>query len=72
METFKVRGENIEVVQYFNILGLIIDINVGSQREVTKRLALGIATMSSLETVSTDKCLSVNTKGRLVKTLVFQ
>jgi len=42
IKTFKVGGQDIEVVQYFNILGSIIDKDRGCQREMTRRLALGI------------------------------
>jgi len=72
MDTFKVGGKNIEVVQYLNLLGSVIDEDGGSQRKVTRRLALGRAAMSGLQRVWKDRSLSFNnTKARLVKALVF-
>jgi len=53
------------------ILRSIIDEDGGCQRKVTRRLALGRATMSGLERVWKNRSLSVNTKSRLVKALVF-
>jgi len=38
---------------------------------VTRRLAVGRAAMSGLQRVWKDRGLSVNTKARLVKALVF-
>jgi len=55
MDALKVGGENIRVVQYFNLLGLIIDEETGSRRDVTRRIALGRAAMSGLKRVWKDK-----------------
>jgi len=67
IKIFKVGGQDIEVVQYINLLGSIVDKNGGCQREVTRRLALGRATMSGLERLWKDRSISVHTKSRLVK-----
>jgi len=71
MDTFKVGGENIVVVQYFNLLRSIIEADGGCQREVARILAIGTAAMSGLEKIWKDKGLSVNKKSKSVKTLVF-
>jgi len=67
MDTFIVGDENIEVVQYFNLLGSIIDEDGGCKREVTRRLALGRVAVIGLQIVWKDRSLSVKTKARLVK-----
>jgi len=49
IKTLKVGGHDIEVVRCFNLLGSIIDEDGGCQKKVTRRLALGRATMNDLE-----------------------
>jgi len=55
LDSFKVEGENIEVVKYLNLLESIMNEDGGFQKEVTRRLALGREAMSGLERVWKDR-----------------
>lgn len=71
MTTFTANNENIEVVDHFVFLGSVIDEDSGCTRELTRRLALGRSAMIGLARIWKDRDLSVATKVRVVKALVF-
>ena len=71
MTTFRANNESIEVVKHFNFLGSMVEDDSGCCLELTKRLAMGRATMVGLTRIWKDRDLTKNTKAKLVKTLIF-
>ena len=71
LREFKLDNENIEIVDHFNYLGAVFDRNGGCEREIKRRLGIGRTTMTNLNKVMNDTDVSINTKVRLVNTLVF-
>ena len=65
------HGEQVEQVKTFNFLGSMISVDGSCKQEVVRRLAIARTTMSSLQRVWKDHDLSVQTKKRIVETMVF-
>ena len=72
MINFDIRGENIEVVDHFSLLGSIIEADCSCKKELSKRLALGRAAMTGLSEIWKDKDLKIAVKCRSVKALIFR
>jgi hypothetical protein len=68
---FVIKGEKIEIVHTFNLLGSSIDDNGGCYKEITRRLTLGRIAMSSMSKIWKDTNILKSTKARLVRALVF-
>jgi len=71
MDTLKVDGEAIEVVNSFQFLGSTITKDGECKEEIRKRIMLGRTAMSGLDKIWKDKNITKKTKVRLVKALVF-
>ena len=71
LSTFSANGEDIEVVKNFNLLGSMLSHDGSCEGELSRRLALGRASMAGLRKIWKDRDLMVATKLRLVEALVF-
>ena len=71
LEEFMIRDETVEVVDSFIFLGAKIEKDGGCRSEIIRRIAKGKAAMTGLHRVMKDKEISMRTKVRLVKALVF-
>jgi hypothetical protein len=71
VRSFKVDGEDIEVVKNFVFLGSNIQENGECRGEILRRLALGRAAMCGLNRIWKDKEVTKGTKAKLIQTLVF-
>ena len=70
-ESFEVDGEEIEVVASFTFLGSMIEKGGRSEMEIKRRITLGKTAMNGLSKIWKDKHVSVETKKRLVRALIF-
>ena len=71
LNEFTISNEKIEVGEQFNLLGSMINRTNDCSQEVRRRLALGRASMDNLKCVWREKSITVETKVRLVRALVF-
>jgi hypothetical protein len=71
INSFKVDNEDIEVVKSFNFLGSTIEQEGDCRMEIGRRMSMGRAAMTGLSKIWKDRDISVATKSRLVKALVF-
>jgi len=71
LQNFNLEDENIEVINNFNYLGAeITQLGICSQA-IDKRLALARSAMMNMRTIWKDRNITLNTKIKLVKALVF-
>src|SRR6218665_388575 len=70
-DSFVIDGEEIEVVTSFTFLGSEVEKEGRCDKEIKRRVAIGKATMIGLEKLWRDKRVSIDTKKRIVKTLIF-
>ena len=68
---FTTAHETFEVVNSFTFLGARIDRDEGSKSEIARRIAMGKSAMTGLCRVMKERAISVPTKVRRVKALVF-
>ena len=66
-----VDGKDIEVVTKFVFLGALITKNGLCEKEVRRRIAMGKAAMGGLTSIWKDRGVTMETKVKLVKVLVF-
>ena len=66
-----VDGKDIEVVTKFVCLGALITKDVLCEKEVRRRIAMGKAAMGGLTSIWKDRGVTMETKVKLVKVLVF-
>ena len=71
MSNFDLQGENIEVVNSFTFLGAKIESSGQHEDEIRRRIAMGRSATLRLAKIWKDRGISVQTKTRLVQTLVF-
>ena len=71
LSSFEVDGMDIEVVHSFNFLGSTISDDGDCSKEIIRRTILGKVAMKGLQRVWKDRDISLATKVRLVKSLVF-
>jgi len=71
LSSFNVDGVEIEVVHSFNFLGSTISEDGDCSKEIIRRTILSKVAMKGLQRVWKDKDISLATKLRLVKGLVF-
>lgn len=71
MTDFVFDNEKIEVVKSFVFLGSRLDDDGRCAEDVKRRIMLGRSAMTSLEKIMKDRDISMNTKIRIVNTLVF-
>jgi hypothetical protein len=69
--SFEVDGEEMEVVTSFCFLGAMIENDGGCDREMRRRIALGKTAAKGLEKIWKDKHVSLMTKTRIVKAMIF-
>ena len=69
--SFEVDGVEIEVVSSFCFLGALIDREGSCEGEIRRRITLGKGAMQGLEKIWKDKFVSLGTKTRIVKAMVF-
>ena len=65
----KVKGQKLETVTSFKYLGSVIT-DEGSKPEILSRIAQTTAALARLKPVWTDKCISISSKIRLMRSLV--
>src|SRR6218665_2215379 len=70
-DSFEIDGEEIEVVTSFTFLGSEVEKEGRCDKEIKRRVAIRKATMIGLEKLWRDKHVSINTKKRIVRTLIF-
>ena len=68
---FKIDDEHIEIMESFIFLGSQITRNGGSDSEIRRRIGLARITMKKLIHVIKNNDLTLNTKIRLVNTLIY-
>ncbi|KAI0221995.1 hypothetical protein LSAT2_026737 [Lamellibrachia satsuma] len=66
-----VDGKTVEVVTNFVFLGALISKDGRCDKEIRRRIAMGKAAMGGLTTVWKDRGITLQTKVKLVKALVF-
>ena len=66
-----VDGKDIEVVTKFVFLGVLITKDGLCEKEVRRRIAMGKAAMGGLTSIWKDRGVTLETKVKLVKVLVF-
>ena len=71
LKTFRAGNEIIEVVKSFIFLGSTLDEGGECKADVVKRLAMGRVAMAGLSKIWKDRDISIGTKSRLVRALVF-
>ena len=68
---FMVDGEEIEIVKDCTFLGATIESEGGCRAEVKRRITLGRVATEGLKKIWKDKNVSLHTKTRLVRALIF-
>ena len=68
----KIDGETMETVSDFIFLGSKITADGDCSHEIKRRLLLGRKVMTNLDSILKSKDISLPTKVRLVKAIVFQ
>ena len=69
--SWQIDGETVETVRYFIFLGSKITADGDSSHEIKRPLLLGRKTMTNLDSILKSRGISLPTKVRLVKAMVF-
>ena len=69
--SWEIDRETVETVADFVFLGSKITADVDCSHEIKRRLLLGRKVMTSLDSIFKSRDISLPTKVRLVKTMVF-
>ena len=69
--SWQIEGERVEAVTDFIFLGSKITVDGDSSREIKRCLLLERKAMTNLDSVFKSRDISLLTKGRLVKAMVF-
>ena len=69
--SWQIDGETMETVTDFLFLGSKITADSDCSHEVKRRFLLGRKTMSNLDSILKSRAISLPTKVRLVKAMVF-
>ena len=67
----QIDGKTMETVKYFIVLGSKITANGDCSHEIKRRLVLGRKAMTNLESIFKSRDITLPTKVRLVKVMVF-
>ena len=67
----EIDGETMETVIDFTFLGSIITADVDCSHEIKRHLLLGRKTMTNLDSILKGRDITLPTKVRLVKAMVF-
>ena len=70
-ETVEIDGETVETVADFIFLGSKITADGECSHEIKRRLLLGRKVMTNLDSIFKSRDITLPTKGRLVKAMVF-
>ena len=69
--SWEINGETVETVSDFIFLGSKITADDDCSHEIKRRLLLGRKFMTNLESISKTRDITLSTKVRLVKAMVF-
>ena len=69
--SWQIDGEIVETVADFIILGSKITADVDCSHEIKRRLLLGRKVMTNLDSILKSRDITLSTKVRLVKAMVF-
>ena len=69
--SWKIDGETVETVSDFSFLGSKITADGDCSHEIKRRLLLGRKVMTNLESILKGRDITLPTKVRLVKAMVF-
>ena len=69
--TWEIDGETVETVSDFSFLGSKITADVDCSHEIKRRLLLGKKVMTNLDSILKSRDITLPTKVRLVKAVVF-
>ena len=69
--SWQIDGETVEIVRDFIFLGSKITADGDCSHEIKRRLLLGRKVMTNLESIFKSRDVTLPTKVRLVKALVF-
>ena len=69
--SWQIDGETVETVSDFLFLGSKITADGDCSHEITKRLLLGRKVMTNLDSIFKSRDITLSTKVRLVKAVVF-
>ena len=69
--SWQIDGETVETVADFIFLGSKITANGDCSHEIKKRLLLGRKVMTNLDSIFKSRDITLPTKVRLVKVMVF-
>ena len=69
--SWQVDGETVETVRNFILGGSTITADGDCSHEIKRRLLLGRKAMTNLESIFKSRDITLSTKGRLVKAMVF-
>ena len=69
--SWQIKGEKVVVVTDFIFLGSKITVNGDRSREIKRRLFLGRKSMTNLDDILKSRDITLPTKVRLVKAMVF-
>ena len=70
-DSFEIDGEEIEIITSFTFLGSEVEKEGRCDKEIKCMVAIGKATMIGLEKLWRNKQVSINTKKRIVGSLIF-
>ena len=69
--SFEIDVEEIEVITSLTFMGSEVEKEGRCDKEIKRRVAIGKATIIGLEKLWRDKHVSIKTKKRIVRTLIF-
>ena len=69
--SWEIDGETVEIVRHFIFLGSKITADGDCSHEINRRLLLGRKVMTNLDSILESRDISLPTKVRLVKAMVF-
>ena len=69
--SWQIDGETVETVSDFIFLGSKITADVDCSHEIKRRLLLGRKVMTNLDSILKSRDITLSTKVRLVKAMVF-
>ena len=69
--SWQINGETVETVPDFIFLGSKINADGDCSHEINRRLLLGRKVMTNLESILQSRDITLSTKVRLVKAMVF-
>ena len=71
INSWQIDGENVEIVSDFIFLGFKINVDGDYSHEIKRHLLLGRKVMTNLDSILKSRDITLPTKVRLVKVMVF-